>query len=196
MRRDLAGSRPDVGRDGRSLDLEGEVLGEVPEAPELGRPALGELHRLRVGDLHRVDQVPGDDPNRLAIVGHSYGGAIALMRASDDGASEPIVAVSAPVASKPVCCPLRPGDRYALDHAGAITGPVLVLHGDADLVVPAAQPEAFSAARPSTEARFYPAPAGHAFPWQAEQYPGKPAGTSFASQFLTDSVAWLKAQFP
>ena len=143
-----------------------------------------------------VDQVPGVDPNRLAIVGHSYGGAIALMRASDDGASDPIVAVSAPVASKPVCCPLRPGDRYALDHAGAITGPVLVLHGDADLVVPAAQPEAFAAARPSTEARFYPAPAGHAFPWQAEQYPGKPAGTSFASQFLTDSVAWLKAQFP
>jgi dienelactone hydrolase len=143
-----------------------------------------------------VGHLPEVDTSRLAIVGHSYGGAIALMRASDDGATEPIVVASALLASMPACCPLRPGDRYPVDHGADISGPVLVVHGDNDVVVPVGQAQAFVAARPGTEVRYYPKPAGHAFPWQAEQYPGVAAGTTFSSQFLADSVAWLKVQFP
>jgi len=143
-----------------------------------------------------VKQVPGVDPSRIAIVGHSYGGAIALMRASDSGATEPIVAASALLAAKPACCPLRRGDRYPIDHVARISGPVLLVNGANDVIVPVGQTKAFVAARPGTDSIYYPKPAGHAFPWQAEQYPGAPKGTTFAAQFLADSVAWLKLQFP
>ena len=142
-----------------------------------------------------VKQVPGVDPSRLAMVGHSYGGAIALMRASDDGSTEPIVAASAPLAAKPACCPVRRGDRFPIDHVAGISGPVLLVHGDADGIVPVGQVKAFVAARPGTEVRYYAKPAGHAFPWQMQQYPGAPEGTTFAAQFVADSVAWLKLQF-
>jgi len=71
-----------------------------------------------------------------------------------------------------------------------------VVHGDNDVVVPVGQAKAFVAARPGTDVIYYPKPAGHALPWQVEQYPGAAAGTTISAQFLADSVAWLKVQFP
>jgi dienelactone hydrolase len=143
-----------------------------------------------------VARVPGVDASRLAIVGHSYGGAVALMRASDTGATEPIVAASAPLAPAPTSLPLRTGDRYPIDHVDTVDGRVLVIHGRSDPVVPVAQAEAYVAARPATDVTYYPEPAGHAFPWQTEQYPGAPSGTTFRSQFLADTVTWLRRRFP
>ncbi len=145
--------------------------------------------------VQALGHLPEVDTSRVAIVGHSYGGAVALMRASDTGSTQPIVAASAPLAAKPACCPLRKGDRYPLDHAGAITGPVLLVHAEADPIALIGQAQAFDAARPATVVRYYPKPAGHAFPWQTDQYPGAPAGTTFASQFVADTVAWLSLQF-
>jgi pimeloyl-ACP methyl ester carboxylesterase len=118
------------------------------------------------------------------------------MRASDTGSAQPIVAASAPLAAKPSCCPLRKGDRYPLDHAADITGPVLLVHALDDPIALVGQAKNFVAARPATEVRYYPEPAGHAFPWQVDQYPGAAAGTTFASQFVADSVAWLALQLP
>jgi|GEM_PF-3657229 len=180
---------------------------DQPDAPLIdgavscsGGPTFKGTEAVAVDDVNALvaalGHLPEVDLSRLAIVGHSYGGAVALMRASDTGATEPIVAASTPLASQPTCCALRKGDRYPLDHVTGIRGPVLVVHARADPIALVAQAEAFVAARRATEVRYYPQPAGHAFPWQTEQYPGELDGTTFASQFLADSVAWLRVQFP
>jgi dienelactone hydrolase len=180
---------------------------DQPDAPMIdgavsctGGPTFKGTEVAAVDDLSAlvsaVGHLPEVDTSRLAIVGHSYGGAVALMRASDIDATEPIVAASTPFASKPACCPLRKGDRYPLDHARSIKGPVLVIHGEADPIALVKQAREFVAARPATAVHYYPPPATHTFPWQTDAFPGAPAGTTFASQFLADSVAWLKLQFP
>ncbi len=180
---------------------------DQPDAPMIdgavsctGGPTFKGTEVAGVDDLSAlvsaVGHLPEVDTSRLAIVGHSYGGAVALMRASDTDATEPIVAASSPLASKPACCPLRKGDRYPLDHTASIKGPVLVIHGKADPIALVKQAREFVAARPATSVQYYPPPATHTFPWQTDAFPGAPAGTTFASQFLADSVAWLKLQFP
>jgi dienelactone hydrolase len=164
-----------------------------------GGPTFKGTSSAAAGDVdslvHALDHLPEVDTAQIAIVGHSYGGAVALMRASDTGSTQPIIAVSAPLASTPACCPLRKGDRYPLDHAGEINGPVYLMHAEGDPIALVGQAQAFDAARPATAVRYYPRPAGHAFPWQTDQIPGAPAGTTFASQFMADSVAWLTLQF-
>ena len=165
-----------------------------------GGPTFKGTERGAVADVDAlvaaVGQVQGVDLGRLGIVGHSYGGAIALMRASDDGVTEPIVAASAPFAPKPTCCRLRRGDRYPIDHVETIGAPVLAVQGRADVIVPVGQAERFAKARAATGVLYYAAPANHAFPWQVDQFPGEPVGTTFASKFVTDSVAWLRARLP
>jgi dienelactone hydrolase len=144
-----------------------------------------------------VKLVPGVDPARIAIVGHSYGGGAALTRAADRGATEPIVSASGVLAREPNCCGTRAGDRYPTDVAAAITGPVLVAHSIADPITPIGQALAFTqamtnAGHPTSPFPFYSSPAGHELPFQTTSA----YGTTVATQFLADTTAWIVLQFP
>ncbi len=63
-------------------------------------------------------EVPGVDPHRLVIAGHSYGAGVALLRASK-GHVEPVISSSGFLASSPLgtAVPL-PTDEFAIDHVG------------------------------------------------------------------------------
>jgi dienelactone hydrolase len=145
-----------------------------------------------------VKLVPGVDPARLAIVGHSYGGGAALMRAADRGATEPIVSASGVLAAVPNCCGTRAGDRYPNTVASAIHGPVLVVHSWGDPITPIGQANAFLAALDASRSptptphAYYLAPASHDLPFQTDSY----GLSTVSTQFVADTTAWIVLQFP
>lgn len=151
--------------------------------------------------LAAVDQVADVDPARVAIVGHSYGAAVALLRAADDGALQPIVSSSGLLAAAPVGAGvLRVGDRYPRDVAASIDAPLMISHGASDPITPVGQAQAFVAAlalasKPVPTLAYAPGPAGHSIPWQTDLYPGREPAT-FSSAFLDDTTAWIAAQLP
>ncbi|MDP3411452.1 S9 family peptidase [Bosea sp. (in: a-proteobacteria)] len=119
-----------------------------------------------------IDQVledPTIDASRLALVGISLGGALALSLAARDRRIKAVISYFG----------FRPGD---LDE-GRPQAPTLILHGDADRVVPvrnAAQIETLLRAR--------------GVPVETQIYPGEGHGFSHATQVdaATRSVAFLR----
>lgn len=169
-----------------------------------GGPAFKGSQTAAVADLDAllagIDQVADVDLARVAIVGHSYGAAVALLRAADDGALQPIVSSSGLLAAVPVGAGSpRVGDRYPADHAATIDAPLMIVHGASDPITPIGQAEAFvlalaTAAKPTPTIAYYPAPAGHSIPWQSDAFPGR--GGTFAAAFFDDTSTWIATQLP
>jgi dipeptidyl aminopeptidase/acylaminoacyl peptidase len=99
---------------------------------------------------------PGVDPARVAIVGFSQGGQVALLAAARGGASVKAVVAYYPVTDvarwktttthpeipgyvQAVCEPGGTAPRSPLANAAAIVPPVLLVHGDLDTQVPTEQ---------------------------------------------------------
>ena len=164
-----------------SLDTLIAAVGQVPLAPLAPTPATVDL-------------------GRLAIAGHSYGAAVALVRAATGGHREPIVASSGLYKNDPNVGPPRAGDRYPTDLVRGIDGPVQVLHGAADNIVAITIAHDFVAAlgRAGNVPAFeeFPAPADHSFPFSDGAFPGAPPGTTFAKKYLADAGAWIDAHLP
>jgi dienelactone hydrolase len=155
------------------------ALAQVPIAPLVAAPAT-------------------IDVTKLAIVGHSYGSGVALMRAADGGHTEPIVSSSGFYAPNPALS-TRPGDRFPIDFVSSITGPVQILHGATDNITLLTDAMAFrdaltAALHPPTY-EVFPAPADHTFPWESGPDVDFP-GTTFASRFLVASGTWIDLQLP
>jgi dienelactone hydrolase len=141
--------------------------------------------------------VPGVDPTRLVIVGHSYGAGVALLRAAS-GHSEPVVASSGLLARSPFLGAPLTTDQFPIDVASSIHVPVLLVNGDADAITPIGQAQALTVAmtaagHPPATAVFG-APAGHGLPWQADILSDDP-GVAISARYVRDAAAWIKALF-
>ena len=171
--------------------------GPPPNSDEINcqqGPTWKGMNTSSVADLDAlvaaVHQIPGVDPTRIAIAGHSYGAGVALLRAAA-GHDEPVVASSGFVARSPLgtAIPL-PTDQFATDQAAAIHAPVLIVHAatSVDYITPPGQAQALASAlaaagHPATTT-YFPSPAGHAFPWQAP----------FDVQYTADAAQWIYQQ--
>jgi dienelactone hydrolase len=176
-----------------------QASGPPPNADEITcrqAPTWKGMNSTSVADADALvtaaKQVPGVDPNRLAIAGHSYGAGVALLRAAA-GHDEPVVASSGFVASAPLGTALPlPTDQFATDHAAQIHAPVLIVHAATgfDYITPPGQAYALwtalaNAGHPAN-LDYLAAPAGHAFPWQPP----------FDVQYLTAATNWIEAHVP
>jgi len=98
------------------------------------------------------------DYSTLALVGFSRGGGIALLRAST-GKTDPVVSVSGMVEGTTNWGNL-PNEVNVVTRADKIDGPVLLLHGEADDLVPVAQArdmeQALRAHGADVVAKYYP----------------------------------------
>ncbi|AMJ62986.1 hypothetical protein AXW83_24190 [Bosea sp. PAMC 26642] len=136
---------------------------------------IGTKYPLWLGGLRKViDEVladPAIDPARFALVGVSLGGALALSLAAQDRRIKAVISYFG----------FRPGD---LD-AGKPQAPTLILHGDADRVVPVRNADQIEA---TLRARGVPV--------EKHIYPGEGHGFSGASQLdaATRSADFLGRQ--
>jgi dienelactone hydrolase len=176
-----------------------QASGPPPNADEIDcqqAPTWKGMNATSVEDVDALvtaaGQVPGVDPHRLVVAGHSYGAGVALLRAAS-GHDEPVIASSGFVASSPLgtAQPL-PADQFATDHADSIHAPVLILHSatGVDYITPPGQAHALQSAliaagNPPT-AFYFASPAGHAFPWQPP----------FDVQYTTDATNWIHTKLP
>jgi dienelactone hydrolase len=98
------------------------------------------------------------DPNTLALVGFSRGGGVALLRATT-GAVDPVVSIAGMVEGTTAWGQL-PGEVDVVARAAGIVAPVLLLHGEADRLVPVSQARHMEAALRANgadvEAKYYP----------------------------------------
>lgn len=128
-----------------------------------GRAALAFLRRR------------GVEPSAVVIVGNSIGSGVAVQMAREHPVGalvlvSPFASLSQVVAEQfpwlPTALLLR--DRFEnIDKIGAIDAPVLILHGDADRLIPPAHARALAARQPAAELAIV-AGAGHELAWRAE----------------------------
>lgn len=106
--------------------------------------------------------VPAVLPDRIGLIGFSQGGQVALLTAARDPRVRAVVAyypvtdvalwkttttnADIPGYITSVCEPGGTGPRSPVTRAGAISAPVLLVHGDADTRVPTTQSQAMHAA--------------------------------------------------
>ena len=143
---------------------------DVPSSPTspvigcAGAPKFKGVTDAAVDDLGALVAAAkqGLQTDNLTLVGFSRGGGIALLRAST-GASEPVVSVSGMVEGRSNLG-VFPGEVNVVSRAGGIDAPVLLLHGEADPVVPVQQARDMEAAlrnrHVDVQAKYYPG-AGH-----------------------------------
>lgn len=105
---------------------------DAPEFKGVTDAAVPDLDSLVAG----ARTVLGEPP-RLALVGFSRGGGIAMLRASV-GRPEPVVSVGGMLEGTTTWGQL-PEEVNVVARAGGISAPVLLLHGMADVLVPVAQ---------------------------------------------------------
>ena len=176
-----------------------EAAGPPPNADEIDCRQGPDWKGMNASSVNDVDalvtaalQVPGVDPHRFVVAGHSYGAGVALLRAAG-GHNEPVVVSSGFFAPAPLgtAHPL-PGDEFASEHAASIHAHVLILHSGTgiDYITPPGQAQVLAAAltaagNPPTVV-YFPSPSGHAFPWQPP----------FDTQYTGDATDWIHAQLP
>jgi len=172
-----------------------------------GCPGIGDFHgaeETTVADVAAIvdadERIPGVDRDRLGIVGQSYGARMALLRAAATGRTEPVVSSCGYLAAQPLTVeaeqPVYPFPADP-DVAARIVAPVLVVHGDADPIIPVGQAVAFGAAMEAAghpaQVITYGSPAGHSIPWDIVTSLDNPARL-LRDRFLDDAVAFLRKQ--
>jgi dienelactone hydrolase len=133
---------------------------DAPNLVGVADAALPDLNALVAGARSVLH-----DYSTLALVGFSRGGGIALLRAST-GKTDPVVSVSGMVEGTSNLGNL-PNEVNVVTRADRIDAPVLLLHGEADNIVPVAQARdmerALRAHGADVVAKYYPG-AGHGLP--------------------------------
>lgn len=127
-----------------------------PQAPAfkgVSDAAVDDLDALVAGARRALG-----DPASIALVGFSRGGGIAMLRAAD-GALDPVVSISGMVEGTTAWGNL-PDEVNVVERASGVHAPVLLLHGEDDLLVPITQAEhladALRAAGADTQTHWYP----------------------------------------
>jgi dienelactone hydrolase len=168
-------------------------------------PGIGDFHGAEATTVTDVNdivdatkRVRGVEKNQLGIVGQSYGARMALLRAAATGSMEPIVSSCGYLASQPLTLeaetPVYPFPADP-DVAARIKAPVLVVHGDADPIIPVGQADVFAKAMSDAEHPIslitYSAPADHSIPWDVVTGLDDPQRL-LRDRFLGDTVTWLR----
>ena len=170
-----------------------------------GCPGIGEFHGAEattVADVAAIvdaaERIPGVDGDRLGIIGQSYGARMALLRAAATGRTEPVVSSCGYLAAQPLTVeaeqPVYPFPADP-DVAAGIVAPVLIVHGDADPIIPVGQAVAFAAAMDAAghpaQLITYGSPAGHSIPWDIVTSLDDP-GRLLRDRLLDDAVTFLR----
>jgi dienelactone hydrolase len=174
----------------------------APRAPDAidcpNGPSWKGMNAVSVADVDALvaatRDVPGVAAHALAVVGHSAGGGVALLRAGLEPTTEPVVSSSGLLARTPR--DTSPTDLYPIDYAATIRVPVFVIHSTGDPICPVEQAQAFAAALASAgnppKTLYLDAPANHAFPFQGEACADQP-GISLSDRYVHEVVAWITA---
>jgi carboxymethylenebutenolidase len=111
-----------------------------PTPPGVSGPAVAEVDQL-VSATHNA---LGNTSQPLTVIGFSAGGGVAALRNSM-GRTEPIVAIAGLLQGTTAWGP-DPGGTDVTTMAATFAAPTLLIHGDADTLVPVAQAHAMEAA--------------------------------------------------
>lgn len=143
-----------------------------------GRPTLHGVVEDALVALRHLRSRPGVDGERLVVIGHSLGGATALRALAADRAGVRLAVLDAPFASYrgiardaaggtplalllPLARPTLPtADHDPVQAAARLDLPLLIVHGDADEVIPLHHSQQIAAAAPSARLIVVPG-AGH-----------------------------------
>jgi len=143
-----------------------------------GRPTLDGVVEDAQAALRALRARPGVDADRLIVIGHSLGAATALRLLAADSAGVRLAVLDAPFASYrgiardaaggtalapllPLALPALPAeDRDPVTAAARLDLPLLILHGDADTVIPPAHSQQIAQAAKNAQLIVVPG-AGH-----------------------------------
>ncbi|SLN64613.1 Alpha/beta hydrolase family protein [Roseovarius litorisediminis] len=150
-----------------------------------GKPSEPALSRDAQHIYRHLDRlIPGLTPSQTVIYGESLGTGVALKLLAKPGTAQPAaVVLEAPYTSLPDVVrhtypqlePLIPRMKNiwnSLDHARALSVPLLVLHGTDDALIPINQGRQVFTAAPSQAKRFLAVKgAGHTDIWRSDVLP-------------------------
>ncbi|QYJ07399.1 alpha/beta hydrolase [Qipengyuania flava] len=139
-----------------------------------GTPSEEGLYRDGRAALAFLDE-RGISPGQTIVIGNSIGSGVAVQMALETPPAalvliSPFASLSDLVAEKFRWLPTRLllRDRYeSIDKIAAIDAPVLILHGDADTLIPHHHAERLASAKPDSELRIF-AGFGHDLAWHPD----------------------------